>query len=97
MTGKSQEPLARLTNCATMPLYYFDIYNDDVTIDDEGLDLENAVAASERACREVRNLAAESIKSCGHLFLDHRIEVRDEQRALVATIHFGDAITIGKS
>ena len=77
-----------------MPLFYFNIYNDDITPDDSGIDLASPEAARERAILEARELAMESIKMHGHLILDHHIDVLDTHGELVVSISFEDAIDI---
>ena len=67
-----------------MPLYFFDIYNDQTTEDDNGIDLADSEAALKRARAEAQNLAAESIREHGHLILDHRIVVRDGNAQRIA-------------
>lgn len=76
-----------------MPLYYFNIYNDDVTLDDEGADLADDQAARAHAIKAARSLAADTA-SKGHLTLDDRIEVEDADHKLVETVRFGEAVEI---
>lgn len=78
-----------------MPRYFFHIHNDTETIDEEGQVLADAEAARMRAVDEARNLAAESVKSHGHLVLDHNIRVTDETGAIVITVPFENAVQIG--
>ena len=77
-----------------MPRYFFHIHNDLETIDEEGSVLPDAHAARERGIHEARNFAAESIKSKGHLILDHRIDIVAETGEQIASIRFGDAVII---
>lgn len=77
-----------------MQRYFFHIYNDSDTPDEEGLELADASAAIARGTVEARNLAAESITQHGHLILSHRIEIVDETGTTVAVVRFGDAVTI---
>jgi hypothetical protein len=76
-----------------MPLYYFDVYNDDVTLDDEGAELVDHEAAMARGVKEARMLAADTV-SKGHLTRHHRIEVRNKQREGVGSIRFDEAVEI---
>ena len=76
-----------------MPRYYFNVYNDDVTIDPEGADLADDHSARAYAVREVRCLAAETVLH-GHLVAHHRIEVVDENQELVDTVRFDEAVDI---
>jgi hypothetical protein len=77
-----------------MALFYFHIFNDDITIDDEGIDLPDPSAAMARASTEALVLAAESVRSFGHLILHHRIEVEDARRDKVGTVCFGDVVSV---
>jgi len=76
-----------------MPHYYFNIYNDDVTLDEEGADLADDQAARAYAVKAARSLAADTA-SKGHLTLDHRIEIVDADRKAVAAVRFGEAVEI---
>jgi hypothetical protein len=76
-----------------MSVYYFDIYNDDVTLDDEGADLADVQAAFAHAVKAARSLAAETVVH-GHLVRTHRIEIRDAERNSVGTVRFEEAVEI---
>ena len=76
-----------------MPRFFFDIYNDVVTTDPEGLELSNDDAAMARALIEVRELAAESVRR-GHLVGSHRVEVLDQERNCVGAVRFDEAVRI---
>ena len=76
-----------------MPRYYFHIYNDDVTMDDEGAELADDEAARARAVKEARVLAADTVLH-GHLTSHHRIEIVDAERNPVGTVYFGEAVDI---
>ena len=76
-----------------MPLYYFDIYNDAVTLDDEGADLADPRAAHAHAVKAARSLAAETVLH-GHLSRSDRIEIRDADRGLVGSVTFGEAVDV---
>jgi hypothetical protein len=76
-----------------VPLYYFNVYNDDVTLDDEGAELANHDAAMARGIREARALAADTVLK-GHLTRCHLIEVQDEHRKKVGVVRFDDAVEI---
>jgi hypothetical protein len=58
-----------------MPHYYFNIYNDETTLDEEGRELPDLAAARELALDSARDLVCESVHK-GHLNLDHRMERR---------------------
>lgn len=76
-----------------MPLFYFHIYNDDVTLDPEGTELADEEAAMARAVIEARVLAAETVRS-GHFVGHHRIEVTDEDRTPIGYVRFDEAVKV---
>ena len=77
-----------------MPQFFFHLYNDVVTRDEEGLDLPGAEAALREARRGARSLAAEHVMQHGRLVLHHFIEVEDANGETVAKVTFGDAIAV---
>jgi hypothetical protein len=77
-----------------MSLFYFHIFNDEVTLDDEGIDLPDSSAAMARAVIETRVLAAESVRSHGHLILHHRVEVEDDKHEKIGTVRFSDVVSV---
>jgi hypothetical protein len=76
-----------------MPLYYFNVYNDDVTMDEEGAELADAHAARAYAVKEARVLAAETVQQ-GHLVGHHRIEIVDAEQNPVDEVRFDEAVEI---
>lgn len=76
-----------------MPLYYFNIYNDDVTMDPEGAELADDHAARAYAVKAVRALASETVRQ-GHLAAHHRVEVVDENQKLIDTVRFDEGVEI---
>jgi len=77
-----------------MGRYYFNLFNDHDTIDEEGAELSDDDAAYEFARMEARNQAAVSVREHGHLILSHRIVVLNSERADIATVTFGDAVEV---
>ncbi|RYE04445.1 MAG: hypothetical protein EOP61_00545 [Sphingomonadales bacterium] len=77
-----------------MTRYYFHLYNDEITHDEEGMELADLDAAREWGRREVQYQAAESVKAHGHLILSHRLVICDAGGE-VATITFGDVVRVG--
>jgi hypothetical protein len=77
-----------------MSRYYFNVYNDEITLDEEGAELADTSTALRRAADEARNFAAESVKAHGHLVLHHKIEVEDEGRNKVGVVFFRDVVAI---
>ncbi|TFI56497.1 hypothetical protein E2493_19920 [Sphingomonas parva] len=76
-----------------MARFYFHIFNDETTIDEEGQELPDLAAAREAAVEAARELVCESVKK-GHLNLDHRIEITGEGNARLMTVTFREAFTL---
>lgn len=76
-----------------MPRYYFHLFNDETSIDEEGQVLSNDSVALQHGQESARAMAADSV-SRGHLVLDHRIQVQNEAHETVATVYFRDVVTI---
>ena len=83
-------PVAHLTE---MPRYFFHLFNDEITVDEEGSEHATLEAARSYAIQNARALAAHSVLN-GHLVLDHRIEISDEQGARQSTVTFREAFMI---
>ena len=76
-----------------MRRYYFHLYNDETTLDHEGIELPNAAVALQKAAKDARTMAAQSVIE-GRLVLHHRIEVVDDCGEAVGTVHFGNVVEI---
>jgi hypothetical protein len=76
-----------------MPLYYFNIFDDIVTTDDEGSELADAKAAREHAVKAARSLAADSVLH-GRLNAHHHIDIVDENEDPIGTIRFDEAVEL---
>jgi hypothetical protein len=76
-----------------MPRFFFHIFNDEITIDEEGTELPDLDSAREKALDSARDLVCESVHR-GYLNLEHRIEIADEQEKRVLTLTFREAFTI---
>ena len=78
---------------APVPIYYFNLFNDDLTVDDEGVDLADDEAARAHAIKEARVMAADTVLH-GHLTRSDRIEFVDEVRKRVGTVRFDEAVDV---
>jgi hypothetical protein len=76
-----------------VPRYFFNVFNDEITLDEEGAELSDLDEAREFALRSARSLVCDSVKN-GHLNLDHRIEIEDDSGARRMTLTFREAFTI---
>ncbi len=76
-----------------MPQYFFNLFNDVVTMADESLDFPDAAAALAHATDEARALAADTVRE-GHFVGNHYIEVQDQDRERVGVVRFDEAVEI---
>jgi hypothetical protein len=76
-----------------MPRYFFHVYDDQETIDQDGLELPNVEVAEWEALRGARSLASEQVLM-GRLRLTDRIDVTNETGTVIATVTFRDAVII---
>ena len=77
-----------------MPRYYFHLYDDLDCPDLEGIELPDLDAAQAKAAHEARLLMGDLLDREGRLALHHRIEIEDEQGAVLATVNFRDVVAI---
>jgi hypothetical protein len=76
-----------------VPHYYFHLYNDTIAMDEEGLDLPDLEAARANGIKEAREMMLEAVAE-GRINLSHRIDIADENGAVVDTVIFAEAITV---
>jgi hypothetical protein len=76
-----------------MPRYYFNIYNDDTTLDFEGAELPDEHAARAYAVKAVRELAADTARR-GHLIGHHRVEYVDSAQNPLGEVRFDEGVEI---
>ena len=76
-----------------MPRYFFDLYDDFISIDEEGAELENVAAAHAKAIECAQGMAADEV-SHGGLNLTHFITVRDEDRQPLFVVRFDEAVKV---
>ena len=76
-----------------MPRYFFNVYDDVVAPDEEGMELPNLQAARLHALAGARDLISAQVRH-GYLVRSHWIDVADEQGEIILSITFGDAVEI---
>ena len=76
-----------------MPRYLFHVYNDEISLDDEGRDLPDLEAARRHAILAARGLMRDGLEA-GSINLSHYIAVENEQGERVLTVTFGDALEV---
>lgn len=77
-----------------MPRYFLNIYNDGDVPDEEGIEADDLDAAKSEAIRGARSLMADHVIEGRPITLSHRIEVEDGHGQVLATITFGEVVTI---
>lgn len=75
-----------------MPRYYFHVFNEMETRDDDGQEFSGPDAARKEARDAAADLIREEIRAGRPICPDHRIEIEDEQRQLIDVLRFGDLI-----
>jgi hypothetical protein len=78
-----------------VPRFFFHIFDDTVSMDEEGQDAADASAARAIAMRGARELACEQIRN-GYLNLDHYILVSDQDGREVARVRFRGAFAVSE-
>jgi hypothetical protein len=77
-----------------MAHYYFDVLNGTgLTIDDEGQDFAGDRDARAQAIESIRSIVSEEARH-GQINLNGVVSVRDENRDLMFTVQFDDAIEL---
>lgn len=76
-----------------MPRFFFNLYDDVVVADEEGVELPGVEAARLLALVSARDLMGAQVHH-GYIVLSHWIDVLDETGAIVLHLPFGDALEI---
>ena len=76
-----------------MARFYFHLYNDIVSKDEEGRELPDVDTARHDAREDARNMAAESVRE-GELNLDHYVEVADDSGEPLFRVTFGEVVKV---
>lgn len=76
-----------------MPHYYFHLYNDTVSMDEEGVDLPDLEAARANGIKEAREMMMETM-AAGRINFSHRIDIADESGAIVDSVTFAEAVRV---
>jgi hypothetical protein len=79
---------------AAMPWFYFHLYNEANVTDETGKEFTDLAAAQAHAVCMARFEVAEAATRDGRIVLSHRIDVEDENAAVLVTVHFGDAVQV---
>jgi hypothetical protein len=85
--------LGDLCIAGAMPRYFFNVYNDETSLDEEGSDFPDLAAARAHAIAGARSLMSDTLKE-GRIDLSHHIAIVDEDGRLLADVAFGDAVEV---
>jgi hypothetical protein len=77
-----------------MPRFYFHLYDDIQTLDEEGRAYPAFEAALTAAFVAARALAAEQVAREGRVVASHRIDLADERQRVLDSVYFGDAVVL---
>lgn len=77
-----------------MPTFYFHLHNNVDARDEEGREFPSLEAACAVAYHNARFTFAQTIMDEGRGNLDHRIDIENEDRQVLATVRFRDVVTI---
>lgn len=75
-----------------MAKFYFNVYNDETTTDELGVDLADLAEAREEARTATADMIREEIQAGRRLHRHHRIEIEDAQRRVVHVLRFGELV-----
>lgn len=76
-----------------MPHFFFHLYNDVISMDEEGVDLPDLEAAHANGIKEAREMMRETVAE-GRINFSHRIDIADESGVVLDSVTFGEAVTI---
>ncbi|MGZ8286285.1 MAG: DUF6894 family protein [Allosphingosinicella sp.] len=76
-----------------MPRYFFHLYNDIISMDEEGADLANLEAARANGIKEAREMMLETVAE-GRVNFSHRIDIADESGTVIDSVTFGEAVKV---
>jgi Domain of unknown function (DUF6894) len=79
----------------SMPRFYFHLFNDEASRDEEGKNLPDRSAAHLQALAYARDMAAVAVRE-GYLNLSHRIEVTDQDGGVVLDLPFRNAVQVSE-
>ena len=75
--------------------FFFNLFNDVVAIDNQGVELPDFEAARKQALTGAAEIIAERITQGERVQLDHRIEVQNAEREVIWVLRFRDLVDFG--
>jgi hypothetical protein len=76
-----------------VPRFFFHLFDDMTSIDEEGKELPSFDHAHAEAVAQAREIACAEVTH-GHLHLSHRIEIAEADGTVVDTVWFRDVIQV---
>jgi hypothetical protein len=76
-----------------MPLYFFHLYNDIISMDEEGTDFPDLDAAHANGIKEAREMMLDTVAE-GRINFSHRIDIADASGAVVDSVMFSEAVKV---
>ena len=77
-----------------MTIYYFHLRDGvDILLDPEGRELDGPDDLPSAALLDARSIISEDARN-GRILLDQHIDVEDERRNILHTLHFADAVEV---
>jgi hypothetical protein len=77
-----------------MPRYHLNIHDDAVALDEDGAEFADLAAAREAAVGGAREMMAARLMGGKPITLSHRIEITNGEGVVLATLPFGEMVTI---
>ena len=77
-----------------MSRFHFNIYDEIVVLDEDGTEFSNLAAAREAAVCGAREMMAAQLLAGEPITRHHRIDIADESGTVVASLPFGEVMTI---
>ncbi|MBM6577678.1 hypothetical protein KCP91_14945 [Microvirga sp. SRT01] len=77
-----------------MPRYHLNLYNDEVTIDHEGVILPDLDEVKRYAIHGGREVIAAHVMAGKALFMSHHIDITNTEGAVLHSVSFGDLVQV---
>ena len=77
-----------------MPRYHLNLYNDEVTIDHEGVILPDLDAVKRYAIHCGREVIAAHVMAGKALFMSHHIDITNTEGAVLHSVSFGELVQV---
>jgi hypothetical protein len=77
-----------------MPRFHFNVFNNVVALDYEGVERPSLEVARTEAVAGARDLVSSHIRDGNTIYSSHRIEITDEAGRLLHVVRFGDIVDL---